>query len=204
MPRSNIPDARKRILQAAAHIFAEKSFEGSRIDQIAEEAHVPKSLIYYHFKSKDQILEVLYEEFIDEYSVLLKVAKEDTHESKAESMSNRLQTVYRDFALRNSDIIRIMFIDSLKKSNLKPIIYKVVEAMIQAEQSKGGLSETDNAYDVQERRIAEFFTGIIPLYAYLCFSESWVDYFAIDKQRFDEQFLAIMTASHGAYHKGHA
>lgn len=203
MTRTNTPDARKRILQAATRVFAEKSFEGARIDQIAEEAHVPKSLIYYHFNSKDQILEVLYEDFIREYRELLQIAKTDTHDSKANTMQSRLQTIYREFAVQNSDVIRIMFIDSLKKSNEQPVIYKVVETMIQAEQSRMGLAETDQAYDPDERRIAEFFTGIIPLFAYLCYSESWIRYFDIEKKRFDELFLSIFMSSHGAYHKDH-
>ncbi|WP_282935479.1 TetR/AcrR family transcriptional regulator [Paenibacillus sp. RC67] len=203
MPRTNIPDARKRILQAATRVFAEKSFEGARIDQIAEEAHVPKSLIYYHFNSKDHILEVLFEDFVREYTELLQVAKQDTHQSKADAMQSRLQTIYKDFAVKNADIIRIMFIDSLKKSNHRPVIYRVVEAMISTEQENTAISNTTEAYDLNERRIAEFFTGIIPLYAYLCFSESWVEYFEIEKQQFDEKFLTIMMSSHGAYHKDH-
>jgi AcrR family transcriptional regulator len=67
----NIPNARERILQTAVKIFAEKSFEGSRIDEIAREAKVPKSLIYYHFKNKDAILEALTENFINEYMKLI-------------------------------------------------------------------------------------------------------------------------------------
>lgn len=34
MSRKNIPDAKNRILQAAIKIFAEKSFEGSRVEEI--------------------------------------------------------------------------------------------------------------------------------------------------------------------------
>ncbi|WP_028548508.1 TetR/AcrR family transcriptional regulator [Paenibacillus sp. UNC451MF] len=203
MPRTNIPEARKRILQAAIQIFAEKSFEGARIDQIAEEARVPKSLIYYHFQSKEHILEVLFEDFIREYSELLQTSKKDTHQSKAETMQSRLQTLYKDFAIRNADIIRIMFIDSLKKSNRKPIIYKVVDAMINAEQANAVISNSNHSYDPNERRIAEFFTGIIPLFSYLCFSDSWVDYFEVEKKRFDELFLRIMMSTHGAYHQDH-
>lgn len=79
----NLPNARERILNAATKIFAVKSFEGSRIDDIAREANVPKSLIYYHFKSKDEILEVLTSTFIDEFVSLSIEYAVETHQEKS-------------------------------------------------------------------------------------------------------------------------
>ena len=57
--RTYSPNAKGRILDMAKEIFAKKGFDGSRVDEIAKAAKVPKSLIYYHFKSKDAILEEL-------------------------------------------------------------------------------------------------------------------------------------------------
>lgn len=111
----NMPDARNRILNAAAKIFAEKSFEGSRIDEIANTANVPKSLIYYHFKNKDDILTVLIENCLAEYKQLLQIAKNDDHNDKQKTMTDRLEKHYSDFILKNVDLLRIMLIESLKK-----------------------------------------------------------------------------------------
>ena len=145
MPRKNLPDAKNRILQAAIKIFASKSFEGSRIDEIAQEAKVPKSLIYYHFKSKDEILEILIHGFINEYTELLRIAERDTHQTKVAQMTERRQ-YYKYFFIRNADLVRIIFMDSLKKSNQKPIIYKVVEAFIETEE-KFAITGTLEGYD---------------------------------------------------------
>jgi len=197
MARSNIPDARKRIMRAAVKLFAENSYEGSRIEAIAKEAGVPKSLIYYHFSSKEEILKVLYEEFIHEYTSLIQAARKDNHESHGD-LAGKLRDLYKDFAFRNTDLIRIMFIDSLKKSMDKPVIYQVLEAMIGTEEnarSRGFTREEHN-----EKLVAEFFTGVIPLYAYLCFADSWTDYFQMEKTNFDDIFLRVMTATHGSYH----
>lgn len=202
MTRKNTPEARGRILQAAVKIFAEKSFEGSRIDEIAKEANVPKSLIYYHFKSKDDILEVLTQNFIDEYMKLIKAAEQDTHETKAQELSRRIQNQYADFGQRNADLIRVMFIDSLKKSKEKPILFKIVEEMVEAERKLPKFQALQN-YDVQERRVAEFFTSMIPLYAYICFSESWIKYFTMEKETFGKLFLEIVIEAHADYHRKH-
>jgi AcrR family transcriptional regulator len=195
----NNPNARERILQTAVKIFAEKSFEGSRIDEIAREAKVPKSLIYYHFKNKDAILEALTENFINEYMNLIDFEEKETHEEKSHQLPNRMKDVYYEFGQRNSDLVRVIFIESLKKMNEQPIIFKVVEAMIEKEAK----NNTDPKYDIQERRIAEFFTSFIPNYAYVCFADSWTKYFNIDRTQFNKLYLKTYEETHGAYHKNH-
>lgn len=195
----NNPNARDRILQGAIKIFAEKSFEGSRIDEIARAAKVPKSLIYYHFKSKDEILEVLTNNFINEYLGVIAAKPGETHKEKAEEIPQRLKNVYYEFGLKNADLLRVMLIDSLKKYKETPILFKVVEAMIDKERE----STKHKNYNVQERRIAEFFTNFIPMYAYLCFADSWTKYFSIERKEFDSLFLKVYLETHGAYHKNH-
>ena len=54
-------------------------------------------------------------------------------------------------------------IESLKKSNGKPVVFKIVEAMIEKEATFQAVDKW-NSYDRQERLVAEFFTHIIPKY----------------------------------------
>jgi AcrR family transcriptional regulator len=50
------PDA---ILAAAALEFSARGFAGARVDRIARRAKVNKAMIYYHFKSKEQLYRTL-------------------------------------------------------------------------------------------------------------------------------------------------
>lgn len=195
----NIPNARERILEAAVKIFADKSFEGSRIDEIAREAKVPKSLIYYHFKSKDEILEVLTENFIAEYKCIIAAKRGGTHQDKAKELNERMKKVYYEFGQKNADLVRVMLIDSLKKTKEQPVLYRVLDALIEMDRELN----PNEAYDVQERRVAEFFTSFMPNYAYVCFADSWIKYYGVGKDRFDELYLKTYIASHGAYHDNH-
>lgn len=195
----SIPNAREKILQTSVKIFAEKSFEGSRIEEIAREANIPKSLIYYHFKSKDEILEVLTANFIDEYTNIITTSVNETHQEKSVGLSERMKNVYYEFGRKNEDLLRVMLIDSLKKTKEKPVLFKVVEAMIEKE-SENNINPN---YDIQERRIAEFFTSFIPSYAYICFAESWTKYFDIERSKFDNLYLNVYCATHVNYHKNH-
>jgi AcrR family transcriptional regulator len=44
-----------QILSAAALEFAERGYAGARVDRIARRAAVNKAMLYYHFKSKQQL-----------------------------------------------------------------------------------------------------------------------------------------------------
>jgi AcrR family transcriptional regulator len=51
---------RSSIIKAAAHLFAEKGFEGASVRDIVTKARVNQAAIHYHFKGKDGLyLEVL-------------------------------------------------------------------------------------------------------------------------------------------------
>jgi AcrR family transcriptional regulator len=64
------------ILDAAAEIFAELEFHGTSMRMVAERAGVAQSLIHYHYKTKEQLFEEVFERHIgrvnDERLKLLK------------------------------------------------------------------------------------------------------------------------------------
>jgi len=202
MTRKNTPDARKRILQASIKVFAAKSFAGARVDEIAKEANTPKSLIYYHFKSKATILEVLTNDFLGEYKNIIQNAATDSHQSKFRDMQQGKKTSYTDFIKKNRDLMRIILIESLIQADSTPLIFKVVEEMINMEAASFKIGKQKN-YNRAERLVAEFFTNIIPSAAYLCFREAWSSYFKIQEKKLDNLFGKILLETHGAYHKNH-
>ena len=55
-------DKRKRIIQSATKIFADKGFYNAKISQIAYHADVADGTIYLYFKSKDDLLISIFEE----------------------------------------------------------------------------------------------------------------------------------------------
>lgn len=55
---------RRRILEAAAHAFAEHGFEGAGVDDIARRAGVNKAMLYYHVGDKAALFGAVAIEFI--------------------------------------------------------------------------------------------------------------------------------------------
>jgi TetR/AcrR family transcriptional regulator len=58
--------ARTRILEAAIRQFSTNGLAGARTEQIAEEAGVNKALLYYYFKSKDDLYEAALQSVFEE------------------------------------------------------------------------------------------------------------------------------------------
>lgn len=55
----------RRVLHAAAAVFAEEGFAGARIDAIAERAGVNKAMVYYHVGDKAHLYEAVFSETLD-------------------------------------------------------------------------------------------------------------------------------------------
>ncbi len=51
-----LPSPLRERLELAVVAFAEKGFEGTRMEDVAEVTGVPKATLYYHFQGKEQIL----------------------------------------------------------------------------------------------------------------------------------------------------
>jgi TetR/AcrR family transcriptional regulator len=59
---------RASILTAAANVFAAKGLAGARTEAIAAAAGVNKALLYYYFKSKDDLYEAVLEDHLREFN----------------------------------------------------------------------------------------------------------------------------------------
>ncbi len=56
-------DTRRKILESAAKVFAEKGFYGSVVDDIVKASGTSKGAVYFYFESKEQIFSSLVEEY---------------------------------------------------------------------------------------------------------------------------------------------
>lgn len=67
---------RRRIQAVALELFTEQGYEKTSLREIAERLGVTKAALYYHFKSKDDIVNSLVEDRIDRLDELIKWAQD--------------------------------------------------------------------------------------------------------------------------------
>jgi AcrR family transcriptional regulator len=68
-------DTRGRILDVALELFSEHGFEGTTLQQIADRLGFTKAALYYHFRSKDDLLEALVMPVLTDLDGLLDVVE---------------------------------------------------------------------------------------------------------------------------------
>ena len=95
-------DTRSRILEAALAVFSEHGFEGSSLQQIADRLGVTKAALYYHFRSKDDILGALVAPANTDLGALLD-AQMGTTDTPARR--RRFMADYLDYLLRHRQLI---------------------------------------------------------------------------------------------------
>ena len=52
----------EQILEASRNVFIRKGFDGARMQEIADEAGINKSLLHYYYRSKDKLFEGVFNE----------------------------------------------------------------------------------------------------------------------------------------------
>ncbi len=64
-------DTRSRLRQLALKLFAEQGYEKTSLREIAEQLGVTKAALYYYFKSKEDIVRSLVEDYVAELDELI-------------------------------------------------------------------------------------------------------------------------------------
>ncbi|MCM3038395.1 TetR/AcrR family transcriptional regulator [Paenibacillus motobuensis] len=90
-------ERRNEILDAANELFAQKGFDGTSTNDILEKVGIARGTLYYHFKSKEDIMDAL----IERYSVRLIGAAQEIATDKSIPVVERIIRVI--MALNISD-----------------------------------------------------------------------------------------------------
>jgi AcrR family transcriptional regulator len=69
-------NTREQIRAVALEMFADRGYDGTSLREIAEQLGVTKAAVYYHFKTKEDILVSLLEDFLAQVDELLDWAQE--------------------------------------------------------------------------------------------------------------------------------
>src|ERR1700729_3682264 len=98
-------DTRARIQQVALELFAEHGYDKTSLREIAERLDVTKAALYYHFKSKEDIVRSLVEDYFGQIDALIAWAK--SHPRTLEARREILGRYVRIVA-DGSDVFRML------------------------------------------------------------------------------------------------
>jgi AcrR family transcriptional regulator len=98
-------DTRARIQQIAVELFTEHGYEGTSLREIAEQLGVTKAALYYHFKSKENIILSLVQDYQAQMDALIGWARE--HPGSA-ATRREILTRYMHIVAERSQVFRML------------------------------------------------------------------------------------------------
>lgn len=190
---------KRRILDSAAQVFAEYSYDGARVDEIAKRAGVNKALIYYYYKSKEELLALLFQETRDAVFALFSTKEFQAIDyTSIESVSGMTYAIL-DVLEEKQNIIRIMLMEIAKRTPINDRIFTFIEEVINAMFEMAETEQLAIEQDKSKAMVTEFFTGIMPLLDYVAYHEIWMDRYSIDETTLRKQFVSSFLGTHFAY-----
>ncbi|MDK1341750.1 helix-turn-helix domain-containing protein [Streptomyces sp. 378] len=72
-------DTRRRIQDVALELFAQQGYEKTSLREIAEQLDVTKAALYYHFKTKEEILVSIFEDLTQPIEDLIEWGRRQPH-----------------------------------------------------------------------------------------------------------------------------
>ncbi len=204
MKQKNSSATRKHILVTAERVFSEHGFDGSRVDKIAEEAGVNKALIYYYFKSKQAILDELMDEFImTANSYLIEIARRGLEFGSQEMLE--LMQQYENYFIANEKKLSLVFTESLKDNYEVPPIFRLIDFNANGLDEKSVVNDLNGKgfnmdKDDNQRRVIEFFTGVMPTAVFSLFRLKWCRHFGLEPDDLTSLFKKAEEMTHGHHH----
>ncbi len=97
----------KKIKKSALREFAQHGLEGARVDHIAKKAKINKAMIYYYFKSKEDLYESILTEFYSE--IFPRVTGNIPRDRGADEQLESIVSFFIDYIkAMDQDYIRVM------------------------------------------------------------------------------------------------
>jgi AcrR family transcriptional regulator len=98
-------DTRSRAQKVALELFAEQGYEKTSLREIAERLGVTKAALYYHFKSKEDIVHSFTDDYFAEVDALLDWAKD---QPRNDETRREILDRYVGVVLSGSEVFRFL------------------------------------------------------------------------------------------------
>jgi AcrR family transcriptional regulator len=192
--------SKRRILDSAVTVFAEKGYDGARVDEIAKRASVNKALIYYYFpRGKEELLETAFLETLEETLKILDLKGMAHFDYNDDEFVKKMVNGFLDILEERQDILRVILMESMKRSPVNDFIYRMIREIIEKIYSTLEKAEAGAIGDREFSMVLEFFTGIMPLVSYVVYHEGWIDRFGMKEPELRERFIKAYIGTHFRY-----
>ncbi len=205
MSKINGHITKQNILKISEKLFSENGYDGTSVDEISKLCKINKATVYYHFNSKEEILDSLTYSILDEAKKMINASIEDIH-------TNPNKNIVRDniealiiFLSSKRRLVSILIMESLKNKNKYNLLFKCADLIID-HKNDGVYQNLAKHKDLpfkekKEYLVYEFFTGFIPIIMYIVLEDKWSEYYECKKDKMINYFVDSFERSHMSIHR---
>lgn len=100
------PSRRQHIIAAAVRVFGRNGFAETSIQDIADEAQVVPTAVYYHFDGKEELLELAMRRVFDQLNAVVEAARPESEPGSEEGLLRVIDAVWH-WVEQNPDEARL-------------------------------------------------------------------------------------------------
>ncbi len=182
------PEVKERILKTAEDLFFKQGFAATGIEQIAVETGITKSLIYYYFKQKKEIVKELFRRFEEESFALKRKLSEYLVQLEKNQDSGVLKQIMIEisfpFLEKWKKVIKIGLIEEIEENSKGPIFN-----YLDINQQLGKELSTAKNFDFRiDPRFStySFFMIVFPLIGYAIVGDEWTKHYGVKKHEIQD------------------
>jgi AcrR family transcriptional regulator len=176
------------ILKAAQREFIAKGYNKARMEDIAAGAGVTKMMLYYYFSSKENILQALSENILEqarltmqqELAAMINIKKPDP-----EFIKSRIKTIIESNGELMAFMVREFVNGSLNYNMVFTLLKNLYDLMLDSFRQAGARIKSREQYYLRM-----FFFQSVPLLIYFLFKERFAEAFSMDPEIADKVFYA--------------
>ena len=188
----NMTTTKDKILEAAKNLFAEKGFDNTGIKEIGEKVGIATSVIYYHFKNKEDILNSLIDSYLKEIKDFKREKGEEYFSKPTQQKHKKANREAVNF-FNNKQLTKIILMESLKRTDDFPV-FKLWEENFNALLELYGNNVKKSVKENQaEYLFKTFLIMALPRLGYQVFAEEWCKQYNMEEKEVNKIFIEVMT-----------
>lgn len=157
--KTNGKSTKEKILEAAHYLFLQKGIESVSVRDIALKAGINVALLNYHFQSKSNLFDTIFENLISEHAPRLANGLEDLPLER--KIENYIDT-YTELLIETPQLV-VFVLSAMNKQPEKITQMKIFHQLYNVELFENSLKEAAEKGQIQNIEATQFFLSLLSL-----------------------------------------
>lgn len=177
-----------KIIMVAKEIFNEKDYDEVKVEDIAEKAGITKTMVYYYFNSKEEMMINVLEELLSSIEETIKGVLDRTSKEEICTIYEQINKVVEKW-IENKKIISLIVIKLIKEPEYNSRVYSIIRNFYNKFARINGVTDYKDDNLVAEEQVRLLLFNGIPMIMYPFFVNCLTSEYELSEEEVKEIFL---------------